>query len=223
LLSSTHAYVEAGHAFAKARAALGADLQELSSMDWIVQQQISQHVSHVGNLMRSLSAIQDKTVSQVQDACDMPIFQLLDLELQELRSASENRSRAEEAVSRQRKKSERFAGEPAVMDKAAVMDKTADQARAELETQMASLDDAKQIKLFRFLRALVASEEGFYKMGNHGMAELAPHTNKLQDRLAALESSYGKRCRDAYVWKLSHKMGKWKRVWLVLRNGSLEV
>jgi hypothetical protein len=181
LLSSSHAYVEAGHAFAKATAALGADLQELSSLEWLVQQQMSKHVSHVGNLMRSLSAIQDKTVSTVQDACDVPIFQLVDLELQELRYASDNRNRAEDALSKQRKKSERFGHDSGSMDK------TADQARSDVEAQMASLDEAKKMKLFRFLRALVASEEDFFKMGNHGMTEVGPHLGKMEEELASLE------------------------------------
>ncbi len=218
LLASTHGYVETGRQFAKATAVLGADLQELSSLEWMVSQQISQHVSHIGNLMRSLSAIQDKTVNNIQDACDVPMFQLLDMEAQEMRYLAELRSKAEDAATRHKKKGgEKFVGEGAAFEK------NADQARSELEAQIAVLDASKKIKLFRFLRSLVTSEEEFYKMGNFGMAELNPHVAKLDAQLAELEASYGKRCRDGYVWKLSHKMGKWKKVWLVLRNGSLEV
>ncbi len=141
LLTATHGYVEAGRQFAKATAALGAELQELSSLEWMVAQHVSPHVSHIGNLMRSLSAIQDKTVNSVQDACDVPMFQLMDVELSEMRYLADMRSKAEEAASRHKKRgADKFVGEGAAMEK------TADQARSELEAQIAVLDGAKKIK-----------------------------------------------------------------------------
>jgi hypothetical protein len=216
LLQAAHAYSEAGKMFAKATAALGAELQEFSSMEWMAQQQISHHVSHVGNLMRSLSAIQEKTMLSAQEACDAPMFQLLDLEAKELQNFA---SRADDAASRQKRKggSEKFDGENAMMEK------NVTQTRNEYEAQIQVLDNTKKIKLCKFLRSLVSVQEEFYKMGNFGMSELEPHVTKLDVDLAELEATQGKRVKDGYVWKLSKKAGKWKRVWLVLRNGSLEL
>ena len=220
LLRSTHAYAEAGRAFAKATATLGNDLQDFSGIESISGQQLSSHVSPVAHLMRTLSASQEKTMVNVLDALDVPMFQLLELEAQELRHLSEARSRAEDVATKQKKKGglERFEGENAAIDR------SVSQARCDLESQATILTASRNIKVCRYLRSLVASEEEFFAMGNHGMKELSPHLEKMDSYLNELEASHIKRgVRDGYVWKLSHSLGKWKRVWLVLRYGTLEM
>lgn len=203
-------------------------------------------LSRIATVVRDEAALRDSTMEAVRDALDVPVFQLLEvrkrsthrltlmrsmlffslqLEQMELRQLADAKARAEEELAHAAARNvRRKAVQPDRIVDLTSLEQSVEQRQTEYDAQSAILDGAKKIKIFRFVKAFLRANQGFLTDAGRLMAEFEPRMVELGEKLEELELAQGQRCKDGYVWKLSHKQNdKWKRVWIVLRNGWLEV